>query len=209
MRIQIPKRPKYVETKTIPFELIAIKGNTRKCADCGGKLKNGSDSLLVHNLDKSICVRLKEKDHFFNKEHVFWKPTYSNHYYHIFPDCLTNRNPSFVPSNLVIRLALDSELKKFLYNRFHWSSCDKRFFIQENIFFTWASIFILLQNIILQIKRRFFLVFLLTFISLFALIAFLVRFNTDNKCHFLAYMLKRVSNLRWYYHLFTIKTKEL
>ena len=119
MRIQIPKRPKYVETKTIPFELIAIKGNTRKCADCGGKLKNGSDSLLVHNLVKSICVRLKEKDHFFNKEHVFWKPTYSNHYYHIFPDCLTNRNPSFVPSNLVIRLALDSELKKFLYNRFH------------------------------------------------------------------------------------------
>ena len=74
MRIQIPKRPKYVETTTTPIELIAIKGNTRKCAGCGGKLKNGSDSLLVHNLDKSICVRLKEKDHFFNKEHVFGNP---------------------------------------------------------------------------------------------------------------------------------------
>ena len=29
MRIQIPKRPKYLETKTTPFELISIKGNTR------------------------------------------------------------------------------------------------------------------------------------------------------------------------------------
>ena len=119
MRIQIPKRPKYVETTTTPFALIAIKGNTRKCAGCGGKLKDGPDPLLVHDLDKSICIGHKEKDYFFNKEHNFWKPTYGNHHYHIFPDCLTNKNPSFVQSNLVIRLALDGELKKFLYNRFH------------------------------------------------------------------------------------------
>ena len=103
MRIQIPKRPKYVETKTIPFELIAIKGNTRKCAGCGGKLEDGPDPLLVHDLDKSICVRHKDKDHFFNMEHNFWKPTYGNHHFHIFPDSLTNRNLSFVQSNLVIR----------------------------------------------------------------------------------------------------------
>ena len=32
MQIQIPKRPKYVETTTTPFELIAIKGNTNKGA---------------------------------------------------------------------------------------------------------------------------------------------------------------------------------
>ena len=29
MWIQIPKRPKYFETKTTPYELISIKGNTR------------------------------------------------------------------------------------------------------------------------------------------------------------------------------------
>ena len=119
MQIQIPKQPKYVETMTTPFELIAIKGNTRKCAGCGDKLKNGPEPLLVHNRDKSICIRHKEKDYFFNKQHNFWKPTYSNHHYHIFPDCLTNRNPSFIQSNLVITLALDSELKNILYNRFH------------------------------------------------------------------------------------------
>ena len=78
MRIQILKRPKYVETITTPFDLIAIKGNTRKYAGCGGKLKDGPDPLLVHDLDKSICIRHKEKDYFFNKEHNLWKPTYGN-----------------------------------------------------------------------------------------------------------------------------------
>ena len=76
MQIQIPKRPKYVDTTTTPFELIAIKGNSCKCAGCGGKLKDGPDLLLVHNLDKSIFIRHKEKDYFFNKEHNFWKPIY-------------------------------------------------------------------------------------------------------------------------------------
>ena len=64
--IQIPKQRKYVEITTIRFELfklIAIKGNAHKCAGCGGKLKYGLDSLLVHDLDKSICIRQKEKDH--------------------------------------------------------------------------------------------------------------------------------------------------
>ena len=119
MPMQIPKRPKYVETTATPCELIAIKGNTRKCAGCGDKLKDGPDPLLVHDLDKSICIRHKEKDYFFNKEHKFWKPTYGNHHYNIFPDCLTNRNPSFIQSNLIITLDLDSELKNFLFNRFH------------------------------------------------------------------------------------------
>ena len=67
MRIQIPKQPKYVETVTTPFELITIKGNTSKCTGCGGKLKDGPDPLLVHDLDKGICIRRKEKDYFFNK----------------------------------------------------------------------------------------------------------------------------------------------
>ena len=96
MRIQIPKRPKYVEITVTPFELIAIKGNTRICSGCSGKLKDGPDPLLVHDLEKSICIRHKEKHYFFNKEHNFWKPTYANHHYHIFPDCSTNRNPLFI-----------------------------------------------------------------------------------------------------------------
>ena len=96
MWIQIPRQSKYVETITIYFELIAIKGNTCKCSGCGGNLKDGPDPLLVHDLYKTICIRHKEKDCFFNKEHNFGKPTYGNHHYDIFPDCLTNRNPSFI-----------------------------------------------------------------------------------------------------------------
>ena len=46
----------------------------------------------------------------------------------------------------------------------------------------------------LQIKWRFSLVFLLTFISFFALTAFLVKCSTNNNRHFLAYILIRVSN---------------
>ena len=66
MWIQIPKQRKYVEIATIRFKLfklIAIKGNTHKCAGCRGKLKYGLDSLIVHDMDKSICIRQKEKDH--------------------------------------------------------------------------------------------------------------------------------------------------
>ena len=151
MWIQIPRQSKYVETITIYFELIAIKGNTCKCSGCGGNLKDGPDPLLVHDLCKTICIRHKEKDCFFNKEHNFGKPTYGNHHYDIFPDCLTNRNPSFIQWNLVITLDLDSKLKFFWYNRFHWSSCDTSFFIFFYhlfylffylYFFAWASIFL-------------------------------------------------------------------
>ena len=42
-------------------------------------------------------------------------------------------------------------------------------------------------------QTEIFLIFLLTFISLFSLIVYLVRFNTNNKRHFLTYMLTRVS----------------
>ena len=74
MRIQIPKRPKYVETTTTPFELIAIKGNTRKCAGCGGKLEDGPDPLLVHDLDKSIVSDTKIKIIFLIWNIIFGNP---------------------------------------------------------------------------------------------------------------------------------------
>ena len=41
-------------------------------------------------------------------------------------------------------------------------------------------------------QAEIFLIFLLTFISLFSLIVYLVWFNTNNKRHFLTYMLTRV-----------------
>ena len=61
---QITKLPKYFETTTTLFELIAIKVNIRKCSSCGGKLKDGQDPLLVHNFDEVFYIRHQKKDHF-------------------------------------------------------------------------------------------------------------------------------------------------
>ena len=73
-----------METATTPFEFIAIKGNTGKCPGCGNKLKDGQDLLLVHDLDKSIGIRHKGKDYFFNKEHNFWKLSSLSHFSRLF-----------------------------------------------------------------------------------------------------------------------------
>ena len=48
-------------------------------------------------------------------------------------------------------------------------------------------------NIMLE-TRQIFVIFFVAFISLFAVIVSLVRFNTNNKYLFLTYMLTRLSN---------------
>ena len=47
-------------------------------------------------------------------------------------------------------------------------------------------------------QAKIFLIFFLPFTSLFSLIVYLVRFNSNNKRHFLTYMLTRVSNFTTY-----------
>ena len=38
-------------TTSTPFELLEIKGKIRKCAGCGGELKNGPDPFVKADLD--------------------------------------------------------------------------------------------------------------------------------------------------------------
>ena len=50
----------------------------------------------------------------------------------------------------------------------------------------------------IQIQAEILLMLFLTFISLFSLIDYVVRFNTNNKRHFLTYMLTHVCNFTTY-----------
>ena len=67
------------------------------------------------------------------------------------------------------------------------------FFLIIKTSFCLSLIFV---NIMLKITAEIFLIIFLTFISLFSLIVYLVRFSTINKPHFLTHMLTRVSNFK-------------
>ena len=67
------------------------------------------------------------------------------------------------------------------------------FFYYKKSVFLLESQFSYFLNIILDLNTEIFIIFFLTFISLFFLIVYLVRFNTNNKRHF-QNMLTRVFN---------------
>ena len=117
MTFKKPKRPPYVETKSTPLELIQIKGNISKCKGCGKPLKKGPDPVLVSEYDKVICVRHKERDHFFDHDKNFWRNTFSNVHYHVFLACIEERNRSFVSENLVIGVPIDNRMRNFVMER--------------------------------------------------------------------------------------------
>ena len=58
------------------------------------------------------------------------------------------------------------------------------FFYYKKSVFLLESQFSYFLNIILDLNTEIFIIFFLTFISLFFLIVYLVRFNTNNKRHF-------------------------
>ena len=120
MKIQSakPRRPKYMETTTTPFELIAIQGNISKCAGCRKKLMDSADGVLRDINDKLVCIRHKEKDHVYIPAHNYWKPTFSNRHYHVFIDCVIGRNPSFNYKSIEVLVHVGEELKTLLQRRF-------------------------------------------------------------------------------------------
>jgi len=58
-----PTKPLVNPTISTPFELLEIKGKIRKCAGCGGELKDGPDPFLKADVDQSMCLRHKEHDY--------------------------------------------------------------------------------------------------------------------------------------------------
>ena len=122
MKVTIKRsiKPVFVETTSTPFELIPIKGRIRKCAGCPRGLKIGPDPILMHKMDAKLCICHKERDHYFNKVNSQWKPTFSNVHYHVWSDCVKQRNTSFNYKNVSVGIALEmtDELRCFLATRF-------------------------------------------------------------------------------------------
>eukprot|EP00111_Clytia_hemisphaerica_P023435 TCONS_00069036-protein len=118
MKIRKPNKPSFVEKTSTPFQLIQIKANIRKCAGCGNSLKDGPD-FDADMVDQIYCIRHKERDHFYQKEKGTWKSTFQNVHYHLHPQCITNRNPSFDKLELVMEVDLDGDLKITLTIRFY------------------------------------------------------------------------------------------
>lgn len=58
-----PPKPSVSPTTTTPFELIEIKRRVRKCAGCGGDLKEGPDEYTKDDLDELFYVCHKGHDY--------------------------------------------------------------------------------------------------------------------------------------------------
>ena len=113
-----PKRPIYKETTSTPFELIKTSGKISKCAGCEQKLKKGPTETQYKEYDESLCIRHKEKDHVFLPNHNYWKDTFGNKHYHVFNDCISTRNSSFVFNRVKVLVPIDDDRKDFLSSRF-------------------------------------------------------------------------------------------
>lgn len=95
IRKSIPPKPSVSPTTTTPFELIEIKGKVRKCAGCGGDLKDGPHEYTKDDLDELFCVRHKEHDYVWIVKHKLYKKTFENKHFHVYRNCLVGRNPGF------------------------------------------------------------------------------------------------------------------
>ena len=71
-----PTKPLVNPTTSTPFELLEIKGKIRKCAGCGGELKDGPDPFLKADLDQRMCLRHKEHDYVWIKTQNYWKKNF-------------------------------------------------------------------------------------------------------------------------------------
>lgn len=92
LRKKRPAKPEVTPTTNTPYQLIDITGRIRKCAGCGGDLKDGPDPYSQHELDAKLCIRHKEHDFFWLEQSRQWKKTFDNKHYHIFSNCIVSRN---------------------------------------------------------------------------------------------------------------------
>jgi len=116
-------KPKYQPTLTTPFCLVDISGNISKCAGCRGNLKDGPSDNNPDELDTSICIRHKEKDHVWLRQKHDWLMKFENKYYHISKNCISSRNPTFNGDDLLLHFLeaqpLSFSVKEFLKDRLY------------------------------------------------------------------------------------------
>lgn len=105
LRKKQPAKPQVSPTTSTPYQLIDITGRIRKCAGCGGNLKDGPDPFTQHQLDEKFCIRHKEHDFVWLQSRAQWKQTFDNKHYHIFTNCIRSRNgETFEESSVQISL---------------------------------------------------------------------------------------------------------
>ena len=121
LRRKRPAKPQVSPTTSTPYQLIDITGRIRKCAGCGGLLKDGPDPFSRHQLDEKMCIRHKEHDFVWLERSSQWKKTFDNKHYHIFSNCVRSRNgDTFNVSSVDIALnhtIVEAEMS-FLKTRF-------------------------------------------------------------------------------------------
>jgi hypothetical protein len=116
-----PAKPQVTPTTNTPYQLIDITGRIRKCAGCGGDLKDGPDPFSHHELDAYLCIRHKEHDFVWLETNRQWKKTFENKHYHIFSNCIIGRNgETFKVSSVDIALnhTIGQNEMSFLKKRF-------------------------------------------------------------------------------------------
>lgn len=114
-----PNKPTLTPTTTTPFQLISIRGKIRKCAGCPRELKAGPDDYSSKELDGQLCIRHKEHDFVFIDSTKYWKKTFDNKHYHVFPNCIKVRNPDFdaYSVQLAVNRTLNANEVAFLKER--------------------------------------------------------------------------------------------
>ena len=114
-----PAKPTVLPTTSTPFQLISISGHIRKCAGCGGNLKDGPDQYTHNFMDERYCIRHKEHDYVWIESMQHWKKKFENKHYHVFLTCIKGRNPNFDASTvqLSVNHTLGAEEVQELKNR--------------------------------------------------------------------------------------------
>ena len=120
-----PPNPSVSLATTTPFELIEIKGKVRKCAGCGGDLKDGPDKYTKDDLDELFCVCHKERDYVWIVKHKLYKKTFENKHSHVYRSRLVGRNPGFdfTHVQMCISYTLSTSQLSFLEDRLSSLSC--------------------------------------------------------------------------------------
>eukprot|EP00112_Aurelia_sp_Birch-Aquarium-sp1_P015862 Seg3549.1 transcript_id=Seg3549.1/GoldUCD/mRNA.D3Y31 product="hypothetical protein" protein_id=Seg3549.1/GoldUCD/D3Y31 len=120
---KLPPKPRLTPTAHIPFELIDVSGNIKKCAGCYEDIRDGPKNERESLLDAQICIRHKENDYapvYPKSTEPFWKPVFENRHYHVSNQCVKGRNPAFRGTEVEVSLkkcAIHADVKQFLSSR--------------------------------------------------------------------------------------------
>ena len=116
-------KPKTPPTLNTPFEMIDITGNIRKCFGCKRTLADGPIKNEVPDkqpLDEKICIRHKQVDYFFNRQHSKWQQKRENKHFHIMKKCVIDgNNPHFNPDNIDLSMNQNrnAEFREYIRER--------------------------------------------------------------------------------------------